>query len=83
MEDGTEEEKQKLMDKEEVPEAKKPAKRDGTRYGGVHSFTLGHGRRCIPYNAQPSLCRTHEGNFERLLPRIRVFLAFTMQFLFV
>ena len=79
MEDGTEEEKQKLMDKEEVPEAKKPAKRDGTRYGGVHSFTP-DGRRCIPYNAQSSLCRTHKGNFERLLPRTRVFLAFTTQF---
>ena len=32
MEDGTTEEKQKLMDKEEVPEAKKQSKRDGTRY---------------------------------------------------
>ena len=31
MEDGTEEEKQKLMDKEEIPEAKKLSKRDGTR----------------------------------------------------
>jgi hypothetical protein len=31
MEEGTKEEKQKLMDKEEVPEAKKLSKRDGTR----------------------------------------------------
>ena len=31
VEDVTEEEKQKLMDKEEVPEAKKLSKRDGTR----------------------------------------------------
>ena len=31
MEDGTEEAKQKLMDKEEIPEAKKLSKRDGTR----------------------------------------------------
>ena len=30
-EDATEEEKQKLMDKEEIPEAKKLTKRDGTR----------------------------------------------------
>ena len=32
MEEGTEEEKQKLMDKEQIPESKKLAKRDGTRY---------------------------------------------------
>ena len=31
-EDGTEEEKQKLMDKEEIPEPKTLTKRDGTRY---------------------------------------------------
>lgn len=31
MEEGTEEEKQRLMDKEQIPEAKKPAKKDGTR----------------------------------------------------
>ena len=47
MEDGTEEEKQKLMDKEEVPKANKPAKRDGTRYGRVHGLRGA--------NAQPRL----------------------------
>lgn len=31
MEDSTDEERQKLMDKEHVPEAKKLSKRDGTR----------------------------------------------------
>lgn len=31
MEEGTEEEKQKLMDKEQVPETKKLSKKDGTR----------------------------------------------------
>ena len=31
VEGGTEEEKQQLMNKEEIPEAKKLSKRDGTR----------------------------------------------------